>query len=91
MNKEFLDSKYDLRRFVQPLGYGVSICCSACESEITDDKGTAVNNQLCYHAVGRVSDDEGYEWRSFCRTCWDEIQSLTDEEIYNRYEPASFE
>lgn len=41
----------------------------------------------CY-CVGRVDDEEGYEWRSFTPEHWELIKDMTDEEIYKTYPVA---
>ena len=38
------------------------------------------------NTVGDVEDEEGYEWRTFCNRCWNDVQEKTDAEIFNIFE-----
>lgn len=36
-------------------------------------------------------DQEGYEWRDFCKPCWERLKHKSDEYLYNKYPAAEFE
>ena len=40
-------------------------------------------------SIGEVEDEDGYNWRSFCKDDYEELKAsgMTDEEIYDSFEP----
>lgn len=86
-------AKYAFGTF--PLGYGIKHFCSRCNSEITDDKAIMVKTDrgtyLGFGVCSAESDDEGNNWRTFCRDCFAEVQKSTPQEVYDTYYPGRYE
>jgi uncharacterized protein with PIN domain len=60
-------------------GYG-EYGCSKCNAALVK----------MYNYVGKQSDEDGYEWRGFCNDCWQEIQKMSNEEIYSKYPTGKY-
>jgi len=41
--------------------------------------------------VTEENDDEGYHFRCFCKSCWNKIWDMSDEDIFNKYEVSYME
>lgn len=41
--------------------------------------------------VADEEDYEGYEWRNFCKPCWERLKYKSDEYLYNKYPASEFE
>lgn len=42
------------------------------------------------YCVGEDTDEEGYEWRTFCPDCWSKVEEMPFEDIYKTYKPAQW-
>lgn len=40
------------------------------------------------YVVGEAEDDEGWHWRAFTAESWDKVKSLSNEEIWDKYNEA---
>jgi hypothetical protein len=41
--------------------------------------------------VTTEDDDDGYSYRCFCKSCWNKIWDMSDEDIFNKYEVSYME
>lgn len=41
--------------------------------------------------VTKEDDEEGYYYRCFCKSCWNKIWDMRDEDIFNNFEASDYE
>ena len=77
------------------LGYGNRTYCSRCQEAITAENALIKRNELGSHyAIGLCcdeSDDEGYDWRCFCRSCFEEVSKQEPESVFAQYPASRYE
>lgn len=72
--------------------YGDYKCSCGCGKLLgRPTNGTDGKPKEYSHCVGRVDDEEGFEWRCFTQDCWNILkrQGLPLDVIYDTYPPAS--
>ena len=73
-------------------GYDNHTRCSCCQRAITKENALVLQNEIgSYHAMGLCCDEAdggGYEWRCFCRPCFEKLSHQDPEAVFAQY-PAS--
>lgn len=42
-------------------------------------------------AVGEADDEDGYEWRCFCKDCWNEYKWKSNADLYLTFDSSDYE